>query len=207
MSSNPIHSEHVSTQQVSTDEIAASQLAIQVESEFCQMLLAISASSHTSTESVTYPWNSTSPNADPYLELLDQYAIWEGWDSDELGRQAEALANHCHQLWMTRSLLSQITDCLPTDLLSSIVQRVQATVSANLSLADRLITCVQDVLPNWNSDDLYVIARPLAYAMRGDDNVSMVAIQPGMHWADLSETEQARLALAVARHLIDHDEC
>ncbi|MCS6814178.1 MAG: hypothetical protein NZ772_11540, partial [Cyanobacteria bacterium] len=164
MSSNPIHSEHVSTQQVSIKERADSQLANQVESEFCHTLLAISTASHASPEPITYPWNATSPNADPYLELLDQYAAWEGWDSNELERQAKALANHCHQLWMTRSLSSCITNCLPDDLLNHIVQRVQATVNANLSLADRLIACVQDVLPSWNSDDLYVIARPLAYA-------------------------------------------
>ena len=52
----------------------------------------------------------------------------------------------------------------------------------------------------WAEDDLRVFARPLAYAMRGE-----VASEPSSNdWAALSEIEQAKLTLAIAKYAMEH---
>jgi hypothetical protein len=196
MSSNPIHSE-----QLSTTQSTSSQLADQIELEFMQTLLAVEPS----TDAAAYPWNPFSPEADPYFAKLEQYATWEGWNGDELSRQANSLASHCSQLWAKQTLLAQFSDRMPADLLETIVRRAQETIAANALLVDRLVSCVQDILPTWADDDLYVLARPLAYAMRSDETPILAVIDAvrSTDWADLSEIEQARLSLALARYTLD----
>jgi len=87
----------------------------------------------------------------------------------------------------------------------TIVRRAQDTIAANALLVDRLVACVQEILPTWADDDLYVLARPLAYAMRSDDAPVTAVIDAvrSADWADLSEIEQARLSLALARYTLD----
>ncbi|HAG81788.1 MAG TPA: hypothetical protein DCL61_11625 [Cyanobacteria bacterium UBA12227] len=71
---------------------------------------------------------------------------------------------------------------------------------------DRMIQCVEELLPNWAEDDLQVLARPLAYAMRGAEaetvELALGAVRP-LDWTELSEIERARLSLAIARIAID----
>jgi hypothetical protein len=63
------------------------------------------------------------------------------------------------------------------------------------------VQCVQDALPNLAEDDLYVLARPLAYAMRGNDAPIESTLERvrSIEWDALSDVEQARLSLAIAR--------
>jgi hypothetical protein len=65
---------------------------------------------------------------------------------------------------------------------------------------------VQDCLPSWGEEDLQVLARPFAYAMRGSETEMLeVALRSVRcaEWADLSSIEQARLSLALARYALD----
>ncbi len=202
MSINPIHSEQLPASTLSGDDIAGAQLVDQIALEFVQMLVTADPTA----DAAPYPWISPSPEADPYLARLEQYATWEGWDEAELSHQASSLASYCSQLWAEHTVLAQFADRIPAHLLEMILQKAQATIAAQLSLADRLVACVQDALPTWAGDDLYVLARPLAYAMRGDDasvTAAIAAVNPDADWATLSDTEQARLSLAVARQVID----
>ena len=60
-------------------------------------------------------------------------------------------------------------------------------------------------MPGWDLEDLEVMARPLAYSMRGDKNDELenilATIEP-VDWYNLSEVEQARLSLAIALYAI-----
>jgi hypothetical protein len=202
MSINPIHSEQSPASTLSGGDVAGDQLVDQIRSELVQMLVTADPTADASP----YPWNSYSPEADPYLARLEQYATWEGWDEAELSHHADSLASYCGQLWTKHRVLAQFAERIPAHVLDVILCKAQATIAAQLSLADRLVACVQDALPTWAGDDLYVLARPLAYAMRGDDasvTAAIAAVNPGADWAMLSDTEQARLSLAVARQIID----
>ena len=78
-------------------------------------------------------------------------------------------------------------------------------LGSTLSLSDQLVHCVSEVLPGWDLEDLEVMARPLAYSMRGDKNDELenilATIEP-VDWYNLSEVEQARLSLAIALYAI-----
>ncbi|MCY7276196.1 MAG: hypothetical protein LH702_21280, partial [Phormidesmis sp. CAN_BIN44] len=102
--------------------------------------------------------------------------------------------------------LAQKFASVPQTLLAAIARQAQKVVETSNSLADQLVQCVQDVLPTWADDDLQVLARPLAYAMRSDGadvvDATVNSVRP-IAWNDLSETEQARMSLAIARYAID----
>jgi hypothetical protein len=66
-----------------------------------------------------------------------------------------------------------------------------------------MVECVLDILPQWAEEDLQVLARPLAYAMREVDSEGAELVMATRRpWAQLSEIEQARVSLAVARYAI-----
>jgi hypothetical protein len=68
-------------------------------------------------------------------------------------------------------------------------------------LIDQLVTCVHDLLPTWDTADLAVLARPLAYSLRdGRGEIVDLNLQaiPTTAWDDLSELDQARLTLTIA---------
>lgn len=72
---------------------------------------------------------------------------------------------------MKTSLLQNFAEQIPDELLNRLAQaatRMNEEVSSrSLSLADQLVQCVQELLPQWSEEDLQVLARPFAYAMRG----------------------------------------
>jgi hypothetical protein len=86
-------------------------------------------------------------------------------------------------------------------MLEAIASKAQQIFSTNLSLADQLVLCVKPLLPNWADEDLLVLARPLAYAMRGasDSNgESIPGVPRPVEWTELTQMEQVRMSLAVA---------
>ena len=89
--------------------------------------------------------------------------------------------------------------------MQAIAQKAQAVISSNLSIAEKLVQCVQQQLPNWGEEDLIVFSRPLAYAMRGENNPveSTLSAIPEIQWSELSDMEQVRLSMAIARYALD----
>ena len=66
-----------------------------------------------------------------------------------------------------------------------------------------MVECVLDILPQWDEEDLQVLARPLAYAMREADSEGVELVTTSRKpWTELSEIEQAIVGLAVARYAI-----
>jgi SpoVK/Ycf46/Vps4 family AAA+-type ATPase len=164
-------------------------------------------------EKESYLWNPASLNAASYFADLEQEVLNAGWTNEELTEQGQIFASHLEQVWATvpatsslaADLFQRLSAQVPQGLLDSIVQKAQQVISANLTLADQLVQCVQDSLPSWDSDDLQVLARPFAYAMRGAESESLESVLKSVRnaeWDDLSSIEQARLSLAVARYAI-----
>jgi hypothetical protein len=72
-------------------------------------------------------------------------------------------------------------------------------------MAEQLMQCVQELLPNWAEDDLLVLARPFAYSMRSTDAAvieSMLSNLGCQDWTALAEIEQARASLAIAQYAL-----
>ncbi|HEY9622912.1 MAG TPA: hypothetical protein V6C78_21320 [Crinalium sp.] len=162
----------------------------------------------------TYPWNPYEAEAEAYFANLEQEVLAAGWTEDEIATQGQALSAQFDQLWATvapaqdptRSLVDelfqQFAAQVPHEFLDGIVQRARQVLSTNLSLSDKLVSCVKELLPAWGEDDLLVLARPYAYAMRSAELESTLTSVPSVAWSDLSSIEQARLSLAIARYAI-----
>jgi hypothetical protein len=154
-----------------------------------------------------YPWNPAELESESYLNALEQeFALSDSLSDSDIAEKSQVLFAQLEQVWMASALqksLRQKFEILPQDLLARIAQSVQNATVRYQSLADRMVGCVLDVLPQWAEEDLQVLARPLAYAMReaDADGVESVAVlrKP---WTELSEIEQARVSLAVARYAI-----
>lgn len=169
---------------------------------------------------VTYPWNPASPESETYLAALEQEFVLEDWPADEVEARSQGLYTQLEQLWpvantgsesmqplsaLGNELQQQFAAYLPASWLDSIANQAQHLLSSNLSVAEKLVHCVQQLLPHWAEEDLQVLARPIAYAMRGSEVAgveSTLTGTPPVPWTELSEIEQARITLAVARYAL-----
>jgi hypothetical protein len=196
----------------------------QAELELLQLILQDSAS--------CYPCNPAEPEAEAYFAALEQEVVKAGWMEEDFVAPMQALAAQFNQLWQTvdaadaanpavaadaatdavtqrlfkTEFFQRFATQVPQQMLNAIVQRSQQMLSSNLTLADQLVHAVQDCLPSWEEEDLQVLARPFAYAMRGSETEMLeVALRSVRcaEWTELSGIEQARLSLAIARYAID----
>jgi len=165
------------------------------------------------SEEIVYPWNPAEPEAEVYFSELEQDFEREGWLDGEINQRSQQLFSHLDACWTTipdadelkASLFEKFATRIPQDWLEAIAQKAHQMASSSLSLADQLVECVQELLPNWAEEDLLVVARPFAYAMRGTpdaavDNTLSTVKQP--EWTKLSAREQAQLTMAIARYAI-----
>lgn len=157
----------------------------------------------------SYPWNPAAPESEAYFTAIEDKFTFDGWSDEEIEVRSHNLFTQLDHLWEITSPSaenSQIQELLavlsekfsprvPAIWLDKIARQAYQLLSTNLSLADRLVNCVQEILPSWSEEDLQVIARPYAWAMRSIE----VNATTSADWQDLSELEQARLSLAIAR--------
>ncbi|MEB3339447.1 hypothetical protein [Okeania sp.] len=166
----------------------------------------------------TYPWNPQAPESDSYFDSLEQELPLSNLLSDaEINSTCQNFYRHTDKLWLvidTQNALHQkFVGLAPHNLLNNlgkiainIVEQVNR-LGSTLSLSDQLVHCVNEVLPGWDLEDLEVMARPLAYSMRGDKNNAVektLATIESADWYDLSEVEQVRLSLAIALYAISY---
>jgi hypothetical protein len=160
---------------------------------------------------VAYPWNPAQIESESYLAALEQeFALSDSFSDSDIAEKSQALFAQLEQVWMATTLQKSLCEKfgrVPQDFLASIAQSVHNATVKCQSLADQMVECVLDILPQWAEEDLHVLARPLAYAMREADpegvEVVMATRKP---WTELSEIEQARVSLAVARYAISQIE-
>ncbi|WP_254175041.1 hypothetical protein [Planktothrix pseudagardhii] len=160
-----------------------------------------------------YPWN---PPMEVEAYLLKQEApdfLVEAFTDAELAESSQRFIGQINQLWLATSLqtslLQRFAEQIPHELLHRLVQVTtqitQQVSSQSLSLADQLVYCVQELLPQWSEEDLQVLARPFAYAMRGGKLEEMEVgseIVGSVCWSELSEIEQARTCFVIARYAL-----
>ena len=165
------------------------------------------------SDQTPYPWLPSHPASEPYFtqaaaELADPMvdeAIAAGWQ--QFSNQLEALwadqSTTTHTLTQTvaQTLIAQFQGRVPLDRLQTIAATVADLSHQGQSYLDQLVSCASAMLPSWDRGDLAVLARPLAYSLRGgqseilDLNLRTMQV---FDWDNLSEIEQARLSLAIA---------
>ena len=156
-----------------------------------------------------YVWSPSEPIAPCLLE--DVATAGESLDitEEEATEGWQTLSVQLESLWATPSLSQRLdqkfANRLPSDLIEQISVKAQQVMASGRPLAEQLITCVQEMLVGWDPADLQVIARPLAYSMRGQEEILDVTIESmrNTDWETLSPIDQARISLAAARYAID----
>ncbi len=172
-----------------------------------QELLAVLLS-----DEAPYPWTNDSPNTEAFFDRLE--AEWTAAASPEelamLEASGEQFFETLDQAWdppqpLQAKLEEKFGDRIPSNFVQAIVQQAQTLAASSQPMANQLVECVQSILGDWDSEDLFVLARPYAYAMRGKESDSLeVALRSVRYaaWTELSGVEQARLSLAIARYTI-----
>ena len=179
----------------------------EVQAQLIDSLLASSTAN--------YPWNPSDPDtADYYLET-DRYFSLEGWSETEIGQRSRSFFAQIQSCWANSpapvleisplaTLIEKFGARVPQQWLAQIAENVASLATSQLEPIDLLVQSVQDLLPNWAAEDLLVIARPYAYAMRGDTGVENInnIVRP-LAWTELSELERAKLTIAIAQSAIN----
>ena len=175
------------------------------EAELMDCLLAAST-----TE---YPWNPADPETVDYYTKSDLQFSLDDWSDDEIAQKSQSFFTSIQSCWDAPTLngvspLVELTakfgERVPQQWLVQIAAHVSILATSSLEPVDRLVRSVEDLLSNWASDDLLVMARPYAYAMRcnpGVDNPDNI-VRP-LDWEQLSELERAKLTILIAQCAID----
>jgi hypothetical protein len=154
-----------------------------------------------------YPWNPADPDAVEYYAQTDRDFSLAEWSDDEIAHKSRSFYAQMHTVWGTPALdaiTAKFGSRVPQQWLAQIAAKVSSMATSQLEPVDRLVGSVQDLLANWANEDLLVMARPYAYAMRCDpgvDNPDNI-VRP-LAWTELSELERAKLTIAIAQYAID----
>lgn len=155
------------------------------------------------------PWDHYSPATAQYLEQLEQdAAMSDEIEIDSQWSRVEALAAALWEAPAT-NLLAALTQKfgtrMPQQLLAQMASQAQSAAASGQALIDQLVSTAQAAVTDLMAEDLQVMARPMAMAMRSGEAGTVdevVASVRSAEWDNLSEMEQARLSLAIARYAL-----
>jgi hypothetical protein len=189
----------------------------QVELELLQSLLE--------PEDGTYPWNPADEESEAYFQELEaQFPMQEILD-EELTTRSQSFYDQLDSIWsnisnsscyncnterttllhLQETLQSTFAVNIPKGWLNNIAKAAADIFNSHMSMGEQLVECVQTVLPAWQSDDLLVLARPFAYAMRSSESPNIASVISNIDnrkWQDLSDIEQAKMSLAIAYYAL-----
>ncbi len=189
----------------------------QTELELLEALLA--------PDDPTYPWNPADREAEAYFVEQEEQFFQGDWSESEITARSDAFFSQIELLWsetvaqseeisvtdvtnidhLQADLQQQFAAYIPQGWLGAIAHKAYHVLTVQKSMSDKLVQCVQELLPNWAEDDLLVLARPFAYSMRNADTTAVESVLGNAasgEWAALSEIEQARTSLAIARYAL-----
>ena len=163
---------------------------------------------------VKYPWNPAEPNTVDYYLESDRHFSLDDWSDDEIGQRSRSFIAKIQSCWENAptpelelsplaALINKFGTRIPQQWLSQIAANVNSLAANNLEPIEHLVQSVQDLLPNWETDDLLVMARPYAYAMRGYPDPDQIE---DLDWMQLSKLERAKLTIIIAQFAINYRE-
>lgn len=173
-------------------------------------------------EDETYPWNLIDPESEDYFEQLEQQFECDELLGEDLTQRSQDFYQHLDQIWsqvdcsktdrdeqpsksIQVSLHENFASLIPANLLNAIAQKASELINLERSASEKLVECVQGLLPHWETDDLLVLARPFAYSMRSNQQQNLAVIMSNVkdkEWTGLSEIEQAKVSLAIAHYTL-----
>ncbi|MBD2293923.1 hypothetical protein H6G06_10550 [Anabaena sphaerica FACHB-251] len=171
-------------------------------------------------EDATYPWNLADQESEAYFNQLEQQFECEDLLAEDLTGRSQDFYHNLDEIWsqvyhsktdhdeqpsksLKASLDSAFAASVPSSWLNAIAQKASEIINLEQSASEKLVECVQALLPNWGTDDLLVLARPFAYSMRSNQQQNLASIISNIEnreWTGLSEIEQAKVSLAIAHY-------
>lgn len=165
-------------------------------------------------EDSIYPWDGSMEAEAYFIEAEQEFGAL--WQAEEMSERSHNFLSQLDRLWqaatpanaissLQANLRSQFAARIPQNWLDAIAKQAIQALNTQQSLAGQLVQCVQELLPNFGTEDLQVLARPYAYAMRGSSNEipQMLANITLERWVALSEIQQAKVSLAIARYALE----
>ena len=171
-----------------------------------------------------YPWNPADLKSEAYFREQEQQFLLKDCSDAEIASRSDAFFSILEKIWaetipasepinvtsvadaveLQATLQQRFATYIPQSWLAAIARQAYDVLSGQKSIADQLVQCVQELLPNWAEDDLMILARPFAVAMRCPDTAieSQLSHVSCQNWANVSEIEQARASLAIARYAL-----
>lgn len=150
---------------------------------------------------IAYPWNPA--DSGDFFNAIDQGSpLTDGLDEQEIESRAHSFFNTLDQLW-DRSLQAMLVRkfaTVPQAILATIAQQAEKLAQSAATQAEQLLTCAQQALPQWDIDDLSVMARPMSYAMRGEAADTSAEAKD---WSQLSEVDRAKLVLEITQYALN----
>ncbi len=186
--------------------------------EYSQSHLELELLESLTQPEVPYPWNPTDLESEAYFSTLEAEVTPLWLTEEEFAPRAQTAIASFQKLWSANSsttsavekvraaLLQKFGTQVPSNWLEAIADQARNLASTQTPTAQRLVECVSALLPQWTPEDLQVLARPFAYAMRGESLESTVTTITEKTWSNLSEIEKARLSLAIARYAVSEVE-
>ena len=175
------------------------------------------------SEDAVYPWNPADAASEAYFDDLEQQFKWQDFSEIELMESANNFYHNLDKIWgqtaaETENIRNNIVNYLqkalsnaflviPEVLLTEIAQKATVVLMVEKSASEKLVECVQTLLPNWDRDDLLVLARPFAYYMRSSEPDKLTSVIKNLEnrdWSNLSEIEQAKISLAIANYALEY---
>jgi hypothetical protein len=176
-------------------------------------------------EDNTYPWNPIDQESDAYYQELEQQFLTSDVLDEELTTRSQSFYDQLDTLWsescpslcyndttespvaanLQKTLQAHLALAIPQGLLKAIAQKATEIFSTQQTMGEQMIQCVQAVLPTWGAEDLFVLARPYAYAMRSSEPQNLETVLgkvDNRDWNALSEIEQAKVSLAIAYYAL-----
>lgn len=175
------------------------------------------------SEDAVYPWNPADAASEAYFDDLEQQFNWQDFSASKLMESANNFYHNLDKIWgqtaaETENIRNNIVNYLqkalsnaflviPEVLLTEIAQKATVVLMVEKSASEKLVECVQTLLPNWDRDDLLVLARPFAYYMRSSEPDKLTSVIKNLEnrdWSNLSEIEQAKISLAIANYALEY---
>ncbi|MEO0539972.1 MAG: hypothetical protein AAFZ80_03795 [Cyanobacteria bacterium P01_A01_bin.105] len=161
-------------------------------------------------EETAYPWAMEQASeyaaqaAEAHSLDFTEAEADQGWTV--LSQQLDAVWSET--MTVEAALLAKFAGRLSASVADHIAATAQQVARSGRPLAEQMIACVRDTLASWDEADLQVMARPMAFAMRGQAENIDAAINSvrDVEWESLNEMEQARISLAAARYALDQIE-
>ena len=153
------------------NHITSSQQDLTAENRAQQeMLQSVLSAQH------PYPWSpgEAAEYFDQAVTSGDELALSDeeahlGWQA--LSAQLDTLWNASPDTSVQVSLAQRFARRLSQDVIAQITTKAAQVVATGRPLTEQLIACVRDTLDGWDDTDLQVMARPLAHAMRGQEEI------------------------------------